>query len=339
MSKINTPEDMQNHLHTLANQLTREMDGAEAGAGQKEQLELLMKLEDKFRKSILKTSQAKEIYKKFVLYIVADQRNRLLAKPYFRERNDAFNNGISEAIKTGNIKKLQTYHINFLLISFIKENWRGPMPEKTQTFYDKIKKTRNDLIVSNLPQAINQAKIFFRKTPESHLSLSDMVGYCSAGLISGVDKWSGPYSKVWRSTCIAYGVGFMIDAYSKTQIHMSPSDRATLYRINSIRFKSKSDDEKVISHLLNKEFPNEKARFDSQKISILLSAANVSSTEAPVDQDESDRTVFVKDYIADAKADVEDSFIENDASRKMIECIRKLPYLNQKILRLKGIKL
>jgi len=328
-----------NDLHTLADSVTAAIEGNEDGSDQKEQVELLTSLEDKFRKNIIKTAQAKEAYKKFILMIVVEHKNLLLAKPYFRERSGVFNEKISPAIRTGNIHELQKYRANYLLIKFIKDNWRGAMPERAEKLLGKIEQARKVLIENNMPLAINRAKLFFRKTPENHLSLIDLIGICSIGLISGIDKWCGPYSKVFRSTCIGYMTGSMIEHYSKTQVHMYPSDKAMLYRANSMRHRMRVDDIKTLSYLLQKEFPDQSDKASVEYLSELLGTTSVASAEAPLDTDKSNKKVFLKDYIQDNKADVEESFIENDAMHKMLSMAKELPVINQKVLRLKGVKL
>jgi DNA-directed RNA polymerase specialized sigma subunit len=346
---ISNNQEYDNSLRLLAKEVTAVLNFNKDGSDQKAQVELVMKLEESFRKSIITFAQSREIYKQFILLVAVKNKQILSARPYFREKSKVFSSQITPAIKNGDIKKLQTFHINYNLIKFIRENWKGPFPERSEKIYQKFVDARRKLIENNLPLAINRAKLFYRKVPRSHLSLMDMIGIASMGLVSGVDKWVGEYSRVFNSVCIGRMTGNMIDSYSETTLHFYPSDSSILYRANSLRFKYDIQDLNELAEAINKSYVEDqkngvkvpKQKITADQLSNLLNAASVLSIDAPAPSS-SDGKETIYSYLEgtpDGSDTPEDSLIKQDLVSKLIDAIRKLPILQQKVIRLKGVKL
>jgi hypothetical protein len=341
-----------NSLHWLAEEVTRSIFDNKDGTDQRHQVEKLMALEEKFRKSIKPYAQSREIYKKFILAVAVTNKNILSARPYFREKAGTFSSSITPAIKAGDIKALQEFHINYNLMQFIRENWLGPFPKRSQKLFDETKDIRRRLIENNIPLAINRAKLFFRKVPRSHLTLMDMIGIASMGLVSGVDKYVGEYTRVFNGVCIGRMTGNMIDSYSETTLHFYPSDRSILYRANSLRYRLKIDDLAVLADAINKSYVEDaktgmrvpKGNITTSQLSELMGAASPVSSDGSDqssganDERGQDNSVIDVKGMHDDKPNAEDMAIHNDAVSRMILCARRLPLLQQKILRLKGIK-
>jgi hypothetical protein len=346
MSEKSNPNYFDNSLYTLADELTRAITNNEDGTDQKKQVEKLMALEKSFKNSILKYKQANEIYRKFILLVVVQNRNILSARPYFREKADVFSSKITPAIKDGKVRVLQKFHINYLLIKFVKDNWVGPFPEKSLKFFDALVEARRKLIENNMPLAINRAKLFFRKVPRNHVSLMDMIGIAAMGLISGVDKWVGDYSPVFRSVCIGRMGGNLIESYSETMLHFYPSDRHILYRANSIAYRQDLQDFDELAEAINKSFAQDKIdgkktnfkNISGSELASLMKAASTMSTSLPMDQD--NVTVELHEMQdVDSSVDLEEEIIRRDSMNNMIVSALSLPLMHQKVLRLKGVKI
>lgn len=346
MSEKNNPNYFDNSLYVLADELTRAIANNEDGTDQKRQVERLMSLETSFKNAILKYKQANEIYRKFIILVVVQNRNILSARPYFREKADVFSSKITPAIKDGKVRVLQKFHINYLLIKFVKDNWVGPFPEKAEKYFNAVIEARRRLIENNMPLAINRAKLFFRKVPRNHLNLMDMIGIAAMGLISGVDKWVGDYSPVFRSVCIGRMGGNLIESYSETMLHFYPSDRHVLYRANSIAYRQDIQDFNELAEAINKSFKQDKEEgkktnfkeISGSELSSLMKAASTMSTNITTDGDKETTELYEMQDL-DSNLDMEEDIIHRDSMNHMISSALGLPLLHQKVLRLKGVKI
>lgn len=346
MSKFQEYDDS---LKKLAEEVTAALEFNKDGSDQRVQVEKLMKLETFFRKRIIEKAQSREVYKKFILLVAVKNKNILSARPYFREKSKTFSGFITPAIKSADIKTLKTFHINFNLIKFIRDNWIGEFPADCETLYNKIVEARKRLIENNMPLAINRAKLFYRKVPKNHLSLMDMIGISAMGLVSGVDKWVGEYTRVFNGVCIGRMTGNMIDSYSETTIHFYPSDRSILYRANSLKYRLDIQDITLLAEAINKSYIEDrkngvktpKEKITADELSSLMSASSVLSTDVSYEAEGSDgATSTMLDISTDQMVDSsEDAVIQNDLLTKMFAAIKELPIIQQKVLRLKGIKL
>lgn len=322
---------------------------------QQEQVELVVQLEKKFKYHIQKYQQTVEIYKKFIKKFNdidssgdiadSDTENILSAQPYFREKTENFNK-IARAIKDNDPHALMQYNINYQFIDFIVKNWKGNVPERAKRYYDDFLQARRILIENNLPLAINRAKLFYRKTPKSHLSLLDLINICTYGLMSGIDKYDGDYSKVWRSVCIGRMVGYMIEEYSKTFLKMYPSDKKILYRANALKFRMKIEDIGELTKAVNESFLQDKKEGRSAPklpitelhIATLLSASSYVSAD-PMDSEEDEDAQSVYDTFSDDSESAEDRLIREDLLERISRNSKKLSNLEKKIIKLKGVNI
>lgn len=315
---------------------------------QQEQVELVVQLERKFKYNIQKYQQTVEIYRKFIKKFNSDStesENILSAQPYFREKTENFSK-IAKAIKDENPEELMKYNINFQLIDFIVKNWKGNVPERAKRYYDDFLEARRILIENNLPLAINRAKLFYRKTPRSHLTLLDLINICTYGLISGIDKYDGDYSKVWRSVCIGRMVGYMIEEYSKTFLKMYPSDKKILYRANALRFRMKIEDISELTKAVNESFKQDKEEgrgapklpISELHIRTLLNGSSYVSAE-PMVRDEEEDFQNIYDTFSDEKESAEDELIREDLMEMVAEQSKTLSNIERKIIKLKGVNI
>jgi hypothetical protein len=360
MSKKYKQEGFDDSFYKLANEVTAaiakikkenpQYDGLKSTEAQKLQVEELLDAERKFKENVLKYRQSTEVYKKFLQKICLKNRNILSARPYFRETATSFSKNITPAIKEDNIEVLKTFDINYQLISFIRSSWLGPFPKRAEELYQRVHKARELLIVINMPLAINRAKLFWRKTPRSHLTLIDLIGICSMGLAAGVDKWCGTYSPVFRSVCIGRMVGNMIDSYSETLLHFYPSDKRILYKANSIRGRRGIDEAGSLADAVNNAFQEDakegksipKTKVRVGDLNDLMNAASTISADIPIGDahaDNSNRPLTIYDFTPDPNVNIEADYEKKENTSRMLVLASKLPIINRKILRLKGIKL
>lgn len=349
MSKPKRQERFDDSFYKLAAEITKAIERNKDGTTQEQQVEELLDVERKFKNTILKYKQSTQVYKKFLQRVCVQNKNILSARPYFRETAVSFSKKITPAIKASStvdsveaIETLKTFDINYQFIKFIKESWLGPFPKRAEQLYQRVHKARTILIENNMPLAINRAKLFYRKTPRSHLSLMDLIEICSMGLAAGIDKWCGKYSPVFRSVCIGRMVGNMIDSYSETTLHFYPSDKRILYKANSIRGRRGIDDITELANAVNESFKQDelegksipKGEITPSQLSELMSAASTVSADSTVN----DEGYGVYSYTMDENQDIEGSMIERDATNRMLMLAKKLPLMHRKVLRLKGIR-
>lgn len=348
-------ERFDDSFYKLAAQVTRALERNKDGTLQKEQVEELLEAERRFKETVLRYRQSTEVYKRFLQKICVQNKNILTARPYFRETAKRFSKNVTPAIKAATrptsddltqrqaIEKLKTFDINYQLISFIKKNWLGPFPERAKKLFERVHKARTRLIEDNMPLAINRAKLFYRKTPRSHLTLLDMISICGMGLAAGIDKYSAEeYSPVFRSVCIGRMVGNLIDDYSSTMLHFFPSDKRILYKANTLRARQGITDMVELAAAVNKSFAQDKAEGKSvpknkvlpSQLADLMGAASTVSADETVNEE----GFGVYDFTASAIPDPEKESVEREEFRKVRNAVKYLPLMHRKILQLKGVR-
>lgn len=343
MSKARNREAFDNSFYILAGEITRALEeNKKDGTIQKEQVEELLDAENKFKLHIMKYKASTWVYEAFWQKICLQNKNILSARPYFRESAITFSKKITPAIKATDIETLKTFNINYQLVKFIKDNWKGKWDDRMEKLYQRVFVARTKLIQNNMPLAVNRAKLFYRKTPKSHLTLIDFIGICAMGLAAGVDKWNGPYSPVFRSVCIGRMVGNLIDSYSETMLHFYPSDKRILYKAHTLRSRKGIDDVKELTEAVKNAFKEDakegksipKNKIDVGELSSLMQAASIVSADATVN----DEGFGIYSFTMDEKQDIEKEYVEKEATDKMLYLAKSLPVLHKKILRLKGLK-
>lgn len=336
-------ESFDDSFYRLAGEVTRALERNKDGTIQQEQVEELLDAEKKFKETVLKYRQATAVYEKFLQKVCIQNKNILSARPYFRETAIIFSKRITPAIKAADITTLKTFDINYQFIKFIKQAWLGPFPKRAEQLFQRVHLARTRLIENNMPLAINRAKLFYRKTPKSHLTLMDFIGICSMGLAAGIDKWCGKYSPVFRSVCIGRMVGNMIDSYSETMLHFYPSDKRILYKAHTIRGRQGIDEIGELTEAVNNAFIADEAEgktvpktdLEESELHALMNAASTVSADATVN----DEGYGVYQYTEDPNQNIEETYAEKESTEEMLWLAKGLPLIHRKILRLKGIKI
>lgn len=325
------------------------MTKKEKDVEQEKQVNSVFKLENSFKTSLMSYERLTVVYQEFINYIKKDVGNILVSQSYFREKKTSFNKNISVCIKNDDPKGLMEFHINYNLISFIVERWGGPLPDRAAEIYQKFIHQRQILIENNIPLAINRAKRFYRQTTENDLNLLDLVNICVSGLVVGIDKYAGSYTKVWRSVCIGRMVGFMIKEYSETFVKLYPTDKKILYRANVLKYRNRIEDLKELTKAVNESFKQDKLKgmsipklpITENTIKSLMNAAHYVSTDSKIDEnnEQDDDGVGVYDYISESEQSVEmgEDTEKKDSLDKLSLAILELEMIPRKVIRLKGV--
>jgi DNA-directed RNA polymerase specialized sigma subunit len=309
---------------------------------QKAQVEKLVGLESEWRDALVKSDRGQDIYEAFVSHILDERRNILAARPFFRERQKIFTVSISPALKARNWEEIQKFHVNWTFIRFASKR---NLDKKSEVYRltKEIEKARMELVEMNLPLAISRSRIFWSRTPKSHLTFMDFVSIATEGLLAAVDKFVLPYSEVFRSVAIGRMVGNFIESYSDTMLHFYPNDRRKIYRANKYMSKRPTGDYQT-SELVDVVNKGAKLRQQTSDLEIkeLVAAISILPFDLKPDTGMSDshgndiQEIGGKiEASPDSRPDVRAE--KTEASRIVFEAIKDLPLIDQKLLRLKGV--
>lgn len=325
---------------------------------QKEQVEQLIALEKKWRDTVVRHAYGPWVYRKFVTFISEEKKNILAARPYFRERQEVFAKQISKALKKGTngVDDLYRFAVNYQFVLFAMKQRKWGAGSQVSKLADEIGKLRKDIVSINLPLGIARARVFYSRTPKSHLTYMDEIQIAAEGMMSGVDKYSpGPRGKVspkvFRSTMIGRMVGNFIEEYSETLIHFYPVDKRKIYRYNKLvrNFDQGIDYEKIAEQVnagIKKEKNKRKAegedRFTHQttaaEIADLAAAASTVSADSSLPTDP-DAPVPVSRFAAPESCRPDVMVESHDAMALMAKAGLSLTLWEKKLLRLKGVRL
>lgn len=341
------------HFRLFAKSLERVIAGYDNETGkdakteeQRRQVNLLFKLEKQFRKSLAAHPWGPACYKAFIDFIVDDKRNILAARPYFRERQAHFAKKISPAIKERDHDKLTKFNINYPFIAFVlaKKDWNSKAGAKIYALAQEIKSVRQGLIDLNIPLAINRAKLFWSRTPKSHLSYMDLIQIGSEGLINAIDKYVPPYTTVFRAVAIGRMTGNFIEEYSSPMLHFYPSDKKIIYRANKAARSIEKEDYEKLTAEVNKGLDKDIA--GSSDVHLLMTAAShFSSDSQPCSSEEgSDGVEYTNLGVLNSASIPEEDHPDNkfetsECTEKMFRYIHRLSLIERKILIMRGLDL
>lgn len=304
---------------------------------QKFQVERMMELEETFRKTINTYKQSDKVYYKFLIYIKIEKGNILMARPFFRENSKTFGKDISPAFKDGDVQKIKEFNINYKLIQFIIENWRGNIPQKALDAWKEHQEIRKQLIENSMPMAINEAMKFYKAVPKTHVTLMDMINASISGLCIGVDKWVGPFRTVFRSVCLSRMKSNIMDVYNQTFLHYYPSDKKIIYKSNLLKAREKIEDPDILLKNINEYLKenNDKRVLKNHELQDLLNGSSLESIEMQTEDD----GFTVYDTYIDERNNIENNVEKFDLFKKVLLGCEKLPLLERKILKLKGVEI
>jgi len=315
---------------------------------QKKQVETLFKAERSFRRALICHPSGAEVYQAFIDHIMIRQRNILRARVYFRERDVRFKKDIAPILRARKFRRLFRFDINYQFIKFALgcRQWsEDAQSRKLLKLADKAIAARNCLIQSNIPLAISRARLFFSRSRGGHHTFLDLLQTAVGGMCSGVDKYCGSYTPVFRAVLIGRMLGDLLEANSDTLAHLFPADKRRLYRARKIAAGLREGLDNVdcleLTKLLNdEELAKGEPPTSANDLVALVNAATVilASTLPSGEDDDGHSTSFIEAY--PDSSDPADVMLEKAESRhRVAEAIKKLPLVDRKLLRLKGIDL
>lgn len=312
---------------------------------QRGQVDGLTGLERDFKNLLLKSKWRKKAFEVFFTYVYGEKKNLLSARPFFREPTASFKNGLMDALRTQDGTKVAKYHLNYHFVRLIVERLDIPHDHEMYKIYEKVMDIRRELVLMNLPLVISRARIFYSKTPKSHMSFMDLVQVGAGGLLATIDKFYGQYRTVWRSV-VRYRIsGDHIKDYSETFLHFYPEDKKRLYSANKFRSRAVDGEytEEELTNYVNGVIKASKAKFKYRKVSVddlrhvLLASSTVSCDTRPPLDDETTTDENIAHMASDPEDRPDLKMERAEATSLMLNCIKNLPILDQKILVLKGI--
>lgn len=311
---------------------------------QRIQVNHLFDLEEEFKATIRKHSRGLAAYQAFVVFIRDERRNILHARPYFRERSHVFTDKISPLFKARDAKKLMGFRINFRLVDFLFKlrKW----PAKIKDLYRRIIAQRNEICVTNMPLVMSRARIFWSKTPESHLGYLDLTQIAAEGLLAAIDKFEPPFTQGFRGVAIGRMTGNMIERASETLLHFFPDDKQKLYRGHKASRRAAGDlmvlaNEVNMGHGPNAVKLASGKHTNADEMSELLAASSCVSTELSIStrdsKDAGPITTIGETLAADESWQPDVSFEASEQISKLHAAVMKLSVFDRKVLKLKGI--
>lgn len=312
---------------------------------QRRQLRLLISLEAKFRRALIKHPWGPSVYRSFVEHIVS--KNILAARPYFRERQNIFASQISKALKKRSDKGLYKFRFNYSFILFVLNCHKWPVGGKIAALAKQIYDIRMEILEMNLPLAISQTRIFWSNTPKSHLSYMDLIQVHCVGLLVAIDKFVPPVEKdmteqeeldayrKFRAVAIGRMIGDRIEQYSETLIHYWPADKRKIYRANKAR-RIFGEDYARITEFVNEGVEDRAHHTTPDEVSKLLASASIVSGDISLDP-EGETTL--DRYEADSELRPDVQVEEMEALVMMRQKYKGLQMIEQKYLQMKGIRL
>jgi len=208
--------------------------------------------------------------------------------------------------------------------------------KKIRELAEQIKQIRTEIVEMNMPLAISRARIFWSRTPKSHLSLMDLIQIASEGLMSGIDKFVPPFTRVFRAVAIGRMTGNFIEEYSETPIHFYPCDKRKIYRANKLIHKhSEGVDFERLATEVNVGVDASHTT-NSSEIASLMAAASVVSADSTISTDP-DAPEPISRFAAPESSRPDVQVEEKDAYLSLAQAIGKLSIFEQKLLKLKGV--
>jgi len=327
---------------------------------QRLQLETLRDLEVEFRQTLIAHRWGPSVYRLFVHKICEENRGILTARPYFRERQTVCNGPINSALEARAAEKLYRFGINYQFVVFALRARKWSPGSKIRQLADKIAAARENIVELNMPLAISQARIFWGKAPSkaayTHLTYMDLVQIGFDGLLSAVDKFVLPSKRKYRSEKLLNEqfrrfrpmqvqriVGNLIENYSETSIHFYPKDKRKLYRAHKLTVRQQGgvDYERVAAAVNTNADGSQvdtKDKTDAAEIGQLLFAASaLTQGNSMIGGEEGEYDDPMDRHAAEASWRPDTRYEKSEALQQLGSAMAKLPILDRKLLRLKGI--
>lgn len=282
----------------------------------------MVTLEEVWRDLLLSTREGKDVYDKFISYILDVRANILDCRPYFRIRQKEFISKVNPFIKKRKSKPLYGLRINSAFIQWAMNVYDGPHRKDLKQLSDQIIQIRSDFITKNFPLILNRIKLIHH---HSGLEIPDLVAIASNAAIIAIDKFAPTinedndieYTSVILSSIIARINAAVKQNNDSHNLHLYPSDRKVFIEVCRLK-KDNLTDEVIAKKLGITEF--DVYRF--------LNAVVIDNV------DRHDK-IQIRDDMAGRQ--LSETIEEKNEQQIINKIAKELPLLQRKILYLKGM--
>lgn len=237
----------------------------------------LFLLEDCFREILKSHKEGMKVYENFMSFIVNEKKNILTSRVYFRERQTTFNQQMIQLFKLNKFQELSKFKINYQFIKWVMNSYSGPHKEQLKKLHDQVVEIRKKLTQKDVYLAFSRVKIFWSKTPSTHLEYMDLIQDACEGYMHAIDKFVPPYTLTFRSVAIGRITLRILTDYNATVVNFSPNDQRMIYRMNNAKYKEKLSDTDDILNYVKQSYP----QATKEKLASLDAASRVSSMYTP----------------------------------------------------------
>lgn len=247
----------------------------------------LIDQEDAWRNIFLSTQQGKDIYKKFVDYILNERKNILDARPFFRLRQADFLNKVNPFIKEQNYEALFPLRANFTFINWAMPQYHCEHKQQLEVINRKIMQIRNDFLLRNSPLIINRIKIIYHVYPFIYKDIQDLISIASNATLIALDKFvplideetgQNKYTSVLLSSIIGRINASVFQYNINQKLHMYPKDRKLLSELRKMKNGGYLDDE--IAVIMNISESEIERLFNSNQVLTLEEGYNVHADDS-----------------------------------------------------------
>lgn len=314
---------------------TNEFKRKDYTAYQKAQVENMIQGEKDFLRMIWERPDAKQIWEP-IFKLVENHGAPIAARLFYRERAEFFKTDVGPALLSRNFEKLNTYLINYQFIRFVLKTSNIPQTDPLFAKAEQVRKLREELIIRNLMLAVSRARIFKSGKPQKHLRYMDLVQMCNEGLVIGIDKFTPPYTTVFRSTLIGRMVGLLIKDYSQTLLHFQPGDKRRIYRANLAR-KDPSLSMEEVTKMVNDQIPEQFKTNPSELNELLQAVSHCSLSTRTYDMGPEEDGEPGDKHAAPEDSQPDKKFEKEELHHVLHSKIKELSTFERKFLKMKGI--
>lgn len=319
------------NMKQFIQELTKILQKTGGIAGTDALIEQLIAEEKHFIQLLTRNNRHKKIFEAFIKFL-SHEKDIRSARSYFRERETEFKDGINEALRKSQYSKLLKYRYNFMFCQFAMQHYKNP-PLILQECFSRIKELRHKLIHMYLHYCLNRARVFARFLSNIN-EFEDFLQAANEGLVVAVDKYVPEKNgSPFYTVAIGRMTANLIQLSTSSEIvYLGSAASRKLYKIR--RFLE------YMPHATPQDIAIALDVAVEEVISLLnLNSAvsldmNLNSVQTP-----SESSVRLIDILPDFNQDLEHLLYVDQINRVKEVFLRHLSILEQKILRLKGIRL
>jgi DNA-directed RNA polymerase specialized sigma subunit len=157
-------------------------------------------------------------------------------------------------------------------------------------------------------------------------------------LLTGIDKYCGEFSKVWRGVAVGRITGLLIYGYSQTMLYFFPKDRRKLYRANKDIARAIRNKESVDYNELARSVSEHVATTPSELHELVAGASMLSCDSVAESADGENEGVSVYSKVSAPTSCQPDVQVEKKELHSKLQAgIATLSLRLRKVLKMRGI--